>query len=185
MLDSILYTGEVGSQETYPVAAAADTDTLSAHAQREDLCKRISTLSHHSQPLARIGISSELTRTNNPSNRPPRKRKMNDKDPNKNYSNPSRSAVLIKVALVRANDSRNDKVADGHARGTGDEDLLSADLVDPQHGGDGEEELDDADDAGGEEVGCVAGELHVFEDVGTGVVSIKQYGGFVNGKLCE
>lgn len=93
---------------------------------------------------------------------------MDHKDPNEDNSNPSRDAVLIKMALVGADNARHDKVANGHARGTSDEDLLSTDLIDPEHGGNGEDEFEDADDAGSEEVCCVSGKLHVLEDEGPG-----------------
>lgn len=79
---------------------------------------------------------------------------------------PVRSAI----AAISADDTRDDEVAGSHADGAGDEDGFAAEFVDVQHGGDGEEEFEDADDPGGEEGDGAAGEAEVLEDEGGVVV---------------
>lgn len=70
---------------------------------------------------------------------------------------------------VDAEEDGDDGVADAHAYRAGDHDGLAAQLVDVEHCGDGGEEHGDADDAGGEEGGGVAGGAEGGED-GGGVV---------------
>lgn len=87
----------------------------------------------------------------------PRVSKVDHKDPHKYDSSPSRGPVLQPFALVPANDARHNEVAGSHTRGTGDENLLAPDLIHPEHGRNGEEELDNADDTGGEKGGGISG----------------------------
>ena len=69
-----------------------------------------------------------------------------------------------------SNQARNDEVGRCHSDGSGDEDGLSAESIDPEHGGDGEEELEDADHAGRKQGRCVCSEVQVLEDEGPGMM---------------
>ena len=93
--------------------------------------------------------------------------KVDDKQPDKHHGRPAGTAVRIKRVLVRPNDTRDDEVANGHADTTRDEDLLPADVVDPDDGGDCKDELEDASHAGGQELGSVTAQVQILEDLGT------------------
>jgi hypothetical protein len=94
--------------------------------------------------------------------------KVDHEDPHKHNSGPSGTLVLQPFILEPTNDTRNDEVTNGHTRGTGDENLLATDLIHPEHGRDGEHELDNADDTGSEEGSGISRELHILEDVWAG-----------------
>lgn len=127
---------------TYPVTATTDTDTLGAHAEREDL------------------------RGDDPCNWTPGIGKVDDEDPHEHNSGPTGGAVFLKSTLVGSDDTRDNEVAGSHACSTGDQNLLTTNLIDEEYGRDGEQEFDDTDDSGREEGSCVSGEFHVLEDEG-------------------
>lgn len=92
-----------------------------------------------------------------PAEHTPRVSKVDHKDPHKDDGSPSSSPVLQPFALVTANDAGNDEVAASHTHSTGNENFLATDLIHPEHGRNGKNELDNADDTGSEEGGGVSG----------------------------
>ena len=98
-----------------------------------------------------------IYRRNEPVEHTPRVSKIDHKNPHKHDGSPSGTAVLQPRILVPANDARNDEVAHGHTRRTGDKNLLATNLIHPKHGRDGEDEFDDADDTGSEEGSGISG----------------------------
>jgi hypothetical protein len=70
------------------------------------------------------------------------------------------------VLGVAADEPGDDEMAGRHADRSGDEDGLSAEFVDVEHCGDGEDKFKNAYDAGGEEGGGGAAKAEVVEDEG-------------------
>lgn len=132
----------IADRRTYPVTATTNTNTLGTHAEREDLGG------------------------DNPRDGAPGVGKVDHKDPYKHDTGPTGRTVSHELALVRTNDTGNDEVANRHASSTRDQDLLTTDLVNPEYGRDGEEELHNANDSGCEQGGGVSGQIHILEDVG-------------------
>lgn len=87
----------------------------------------------------------------------PRVGKVDDEDPNENNRRPSSCPVFAEFTLVCTDDSCHDEMADSHSDRTGDQDLLTSDLIDPKHSRDGEDELENTDNASSQQGGCITG----------------------------
>jgi hypothetical protein len=86
----------------------------------------------------------------------PRVCKVDNEDPHKDYGSPASSLVILELARVRSNDAGNDKMADGHTDASGDQNLLTTDVVDPKNGGNGKDKLENTGDTGCEQGGSLA-----------------------------
>lgn len=91
--------------------------------------------------------------TYNPCYGSPRVGKVDHEDPDKYNRSPTGATALASIPLgrVASYQARNDEMATCHPYGSSDENRLSAKSVDPEDGGDGEEELQNADHSGREQ----------------------------------
>jgi hypothetical protein len=150
---------------TYPVTATTKADTLGTHAEGEYLRgndprngsyseMRVSTFHPRKLSLHTPGIG-----------------KVDDENPNKHNGYPARGFVFIESSLVGTNDTGDNEVTRCHSNRTGNQNLLTSNLVNPKNGRDSKEELDNAHHTGGEERDGVAAELHILENVGPAEMS--------------
>lgn len=116
--------------------------------------------------LHRVSITSHSTCV---TGHTPRIGEINHENPDENDSSPSRRRIIFPSPAITADDPRDDEVTHSHANRARYENIPSAELVYPEHGGNGEEEFDDADDAGGEKGRFVAVKADSLEDHGAGL----------------
>lgn len=88
----------------------------------------------------------------------PRVGKVGGKEPDEHHGGPARATVGGPVVHEGTLHTGDDGVADHHADGTCNEESLAAEFVEVEHGGDGEEDLEDTRDTRREEIGGGAGE---------------------------
>ena len=81
----------------------------------------------------------------------PRSNQRQQKDPDEHNSNPTSSSVFSPVAFERAQDTGNDEMTATHDDGTGDQERLSSELINPQHGWNGGQEHDNTNDTRGKQ----------------------------------
>jgi hypothetical protein len=91
---------------------------------------------------------------------------VHNEQPDHADSSPSSGLVVRPVIGVLGKDDGDDDVACGHANGSDGEDWATADSIDPENGGNGGDEHDDADYTGGEKLSGVAALAKLFEDGG-------------------
>lgn len=72
------------------------------------------------------------------------------------------------VFVESTNDTCDDEMARSHPNGTGDEDALTTELVDPKDSGYGEDEFHNTDHTSGEQFGSVTSQTDALEDERTG-----------------
>lgn len=61
---------------------------------------------------------------------------MDDEEPNHDNSGPASRLVRVPLILILSGDGCNDKMASSHSNGSDEENGLTAESVDPDHGGD-------------------------------------------------
>lgn len=91
--------------------------------------------------------------------------KVDNENPHKYYSNPSRSLVLGKGMLVWSNNTSHNKVANSHTNATRNEDLLATNIVDPENGWNSEDELEDTSYSSGQQWSSGTAELQILKDL--------------------
>lgn len=64
--------------------------------------------------------------------------------------------MILELARVRSDDAGNDKMADSHTDSSSNQDLLTANVVDPKNGRNGKDKFENTSDTGCEEGGSVA-----------------------------
>lgn len=92
---------------------------------------------------------------------------MNHEEPDHDDGGPAGAPLRIPLVLVLRNEDGDDNMARGHADSADGQDRLTPDAVDPKHGGDREDEHDNADDAGGKQSGRCGSQSELVENRGS------------------
>lgn len=125
----------------HPVRRRHDGHTPRAHRVREDLLRE------------------------HPCDGAPRVREVDAEQPDERHRRPARGAVRWPGVLERAVHGGDDQVADAHPDGAGNQERFAPEAVEEEHGREGEDDLEDAGHASGEEVGGDGGEAEGLEDL--------------------
>lgn len=104
--------------------------------------------------------------TYNPCHGAPRIGKVRHEHPDEDDRSPARATGLAGIPLGRipSDQPRDDKVATCHSDSSGYENRSPAKLVDPEHGGDSKDELEDADHPRREQGRGASAEAQVGKD---------------------
>jgi hypothetical protein len=64
--------------------------------------------------------------------------------------------VILELARIRSDDAGNDKMTDSHTDASSNQNLLTADVIDPKNGRNGEDKFENTGDTGCEEGGRIS-----------------------------